>query len=420
MSAVAQSTAIEPVADNDQGNPPPIQAQDGRPLLFSPITIKGVTARNRIVVSPMCQYSSIDGGPTDWHLVHLGQFAMGGAGIVFNEEAATEPIARKTHGCAGIYNEHHVKAYRRITDYIKEQGAVPAMQMGHAGRKASCKSPWDGFAPLTDDDAIKGKPPFRGISSSPVPTEEGAHIPIELDKDGIARVMKVWQDAAQRTLDAGFDICEIHCAHGYLVQQFMSPLVNQRTDGYGGDLEGRMRFGFELVEAVRKVWPDDKPLFLRISCVDGAGGHWDINDTVAFCKGVKERGIDVIDCSSGGINGPLTLAIVPRVPGYQVPFAEQVRREVGIMTQAVGLITEAEQAEGILQSGQADLIASAREMMWDPYWPAHAAKDLGVEDYMSYLPKNYAWWLERREEVRRKYPTGHEQIMAEYSGSRDD
>lgn len=411
----AKSAGAEAAPAGPGANPPPVQAEAGRPLIFTPLTIKGVTLRNRLVVSPMCQYSSVGGGPTDWHLVHLGKFALGGFGVVFNEEAAVEPRARKTYSCAGLYTRLHVQQYRRITEFLKEHGAVPAMQLGHAGRKASCEAPWDGFRPLTEKDADKGKAPWRGISSSPLSISEKHPVPHEMDRDDIRAVKQAWRTAAELALEAGFDICEVHGAHGYLIHQFLSPLVNRRNDGYGGDLAGRMRLGLEIVEEVRAAWPKDKPLFFRVSSVDGQGGHWDMSDTVTLAKAARERGVDVVDCSSGGISGPLTIAVVPRVPGYQVPFAEQVRREAGVMTMAVGLITEARQAEDILRQGKADLVAMAREAMYDPFWPMHAARELGREDYLDWLPFKYAWWLKRRDEVRRLYPTGHEKILAEYS-----
>ncbi len=385
-------------------NPSPVQASAHRPLLFTPITLKGVTARNRVVVSPMSQYASIDGGSTDWHLVHLGHFAMGGAGIVFCEETSVAELARKTYSCPGIYTDAQVKASRRTTEFIKEMGAVPALQLGHAGRKVATKPPWEGFAPLTEEDAKDGKPPYQGLSASPVPTSEQALVPKEMDAGDIADVIDLHVEAAKRTLDAGYDILEIHCAHGYIVQQFLSPIVNRRTDTYGGSLAGRMRFGFELIEAVRAIWPSDRPLFARLSCLDGAGGHWDLDDTIAFATGLKQRGVDVIDCSSGGIRGPLTLSVVPRVPGYHVPFAETVRRVVGIMTMGPGLITEARQAEDILAQGRSDLICLARELMWNPNWPVHAAQTLGVPDYLELLPQRYAWWLKRREETQQLRP----------------
>jgi 2,4-dienoyl-CoA reductase-like NADH-dependent reductase (Old Yellow Enzyme family) len=380
---------------------PTAESTSTRPLLFTPFTLRGVTARNRVVVSPMSQYLSEDATPGDWHLVHLGKFATGGAGIIFCEETAVAQASLKTYHCPGLYNDKQVKAWRRITDFLKANGSVPAMQLGHAGRKVASKAPWEGFAPLDEEDAKRGEPPWRGVSSSPMPFKPGSLVPIEMDRDAIRLAIEQHVDAVRRTVDAGFDICEIHAAHGYLIQQFLSPIVNQRTDGYGGDIQGRMRFGLELIEAVRDAWPVDKPLLMRLSCVDGNGGGWSMNDTLLFAAELKLRGVDLIDCSSGGINGPLTLSVVPRVPGYHIPFAEQVRREIGIPTMGPGLITTAQQAEGYLQQGQCDLIAIAREMIWDPFWAVHAAKELGVPDYLEILPTTYAWWLNRREDVRK-------------------
>lgn len=409
---------LAPVRPGDP-NPSPIQGRDGQPLLFTPLTIKGVTLRNRVVVSPMSQYASVDGGPTDWHLAHLGHFAMGGAGVVFCEETSVAELARKTYSCPGIYTDAQVSAYQRITNFIKEMGATPAMQLGHAGRKVATKPPWEGFAPLTQADAKDGKPPYQGLSASPVPTSEQALVPKQMDRDDIAQVIALHGEATKRTLDAGYDILEIHCAHGYIVQQFLSPIVNQRRDAYGGDLAGRMRFGFELVEAVRAVWPTDRPLFARLSCVDGEGGHWDLADSIAFAKGLKARGVDLIDCSSGGINGPLTLSVVPRAPGYHIPFAESIRREVGIMSMGPGLITEAQQAEDILVQGRSDLICMARELMWNPNWPLHAAQTLGASNYLDLLPQRYAWWLQRREETQQL--AADQQVALEgYTGLRTE
>lgn len=370
------------------------------PLLFTPIQLRGLVARNRVVVSPMSQYLAKDGAPTDWHLVHLGKFAMGGAGIVFVEETSVEQAARKTYSCPGIYNDEQVRAWRRITDFLHEQGALTAIQLGHAGRKVSTKAPWDGFAPLTDEDAKDGKAPWRGYAPSAVPVKPGGPVPIEMDASDIRRVIQAHVEACRRSLDAGFDIVELHGGHGYIIQQFLSPITNLRKDAYGGDIRGRMRFCLEVIEAVRAAWPKELPVFFRASCIDGKGGAWDIEDTVRLAHELKARGVDVVDCSSGGIEGPLTLSLVPRVPGYHIPFAERIRREVGIATMAPGLVTEAQQAEDYLQAGKADLIVLARELLWNPNWPAHAAKELGVADPLALLPKTYAWWLRRREEVR--------------------
>lgn len=378
------------------------------PLLFTPLHLRGLTARNRVVVSPMSQYAAVDAMPTDWHLVHLGKFAMGGAGIVFCEETAVAPIALKTYDCPGIYTSAQARAWCRITDFIRAQGALPAIQLGHAGRKVATRAPWEGFAPLDETDAAKGRPPWRGIAPSEVPFKPGSPMPMEMDQAMIDAAIAAHVNAAKHSLDAGFDILEIHGAHGYLLQQFLSPITNRRADGYGGDRPGRMRFALELTEAVRAVWPADRPLFFRASCVDGAGGAWDMDDTVALAIELRARGVDVIDCSSGGIEGPLTLSVVPRVPGYHVPFADRIRREAQIATMAVGLITKARQAEAILREGRCDLIALARELMWDPNWPVHTASDLGIADPIAMLPASYAWWLHRRDAQLKKYPTGFE------------
>lgn len=371
-----------------------------QPLLFTPIKLADLSARNRIVVSPMCQYSSEEGGPNDWHLVHLGKFALGGAAVVFCEETAVEMRARKTYGCAGIYSDKHVPMYRRITEFISKYNSIPAMQIGHSGRKASCGAPWTNFKPLTEDDAKNGHAPWRGVSPSALAHRDDALTPQELSVADIQAVIQSWREAALRTLNAGFEMLEIHGAHGYLIHQFLSPLANKRTDAYGGDLQGRMRFALELTEAVRAVWPKEKPLWFRVSAVDGDNGAWALDDTVALVRALKARGVDAVSCSSGGINGPLNYAIVPRQAGFQVPYAERVKRDTGITTCAVGLITEPEHAEAVLQRGQADLIAMAREFMYNPNWPVHAARKLGVSEYLDLLPAEYAWWLKRREKIR--------------------
>jgi 2,4-dienoyl-CoA reductase-like NADH-dependent reductase (Old Yellow Enzyme family) len=379
-----------------------VSAASTLPLLFTPITLGGITSRNRVVVSPMCQYSSSrDGAPTDFHLVHLGQFAMGGAGIVFCEETAVEERGRKSYHCAGIYRDAHIQAYRRINDFIRCHGALPGIQLGHGGRKGSGRPPWDGYRPLTEEDGKNGEPPWRTVSASAVPAAAEAPVPHALDRSEIAEVVAQWRAAAARSADAGYDVVEIHAAHGYFIHQFLSPLANRRTDAYGGDLEGRMRLCLEIVEAVRAAWPAGRPVFLRVSAVDGAGGVWNVDDTVALARAAKERGVAVVTTSSGGIAGPGTAAPVPRYPGYHVPYAERVRSETGVMTIAVGLITEARHAEEILQRGQADLIALARELLWNPHWPVHAARELNVPGYLDLLPRLYAWWLKRREDTRR-------------------
>ncbi|MBM3344865.1 MAG: NADH:flavin oxidoreductase/NADH oxidase, partial [Betaproteobacteria bacterium] len=328
-----------------------------QPLLFSPLTLGEITLRNRVVVSPMCQYhSERDAGPTDYHLVHLGQFAMGGAALVFCEETAVEHRGRKSYHCAGIYDDKHHAQYRRINDFLRDNGAVPGIQLGHGGRKGSGRPPWDGYRQLTVDDAVNGEAPWQTISASALPSSPQDPPPHSMTVAEIKEQVACWREAALRSIDAGYDIVEIHAAHGYLIHQFLSPLVNQREDAYGGNLAGRMRFCLEIIEAVRAVWPKGKPVFLRLSAVDGSGPAWTLEDTIAVTREAKARGIAVVTPSSGGIGGAGSATLVPRTPGYHVPFAARVRAEAGIKTLAVGFITEAQQAEKILQDGSTDLI----------------------------------------------------------------
>lgn len=371
-----------------------------QPLLFTPITIRGVTSKNRIVVSPMCQYNSDDGGPGDWQMMHLGRLAVGGAGIIFGEETGVEARGRKTHKCAGIWDDKHITMYRRITDFIKEQGAVPAIQIGHAGRKASCHTATEDWRPLTDDDAKDGWAPWQGLAPSALDQLPRRFTPKAMDASDIKIVLDAWREATRRSMDAGYDILEIHGAHGYLIHQFLSPVSNHRNDAYGGDRAGRMRFALEVAEVVRDAWPRDKPLFFRVSSVDGEGGMWDLDDTVALSKELKDRDIDLVDCSSGGISGDSEMPMIPRIEQFQAGFAERVRREADIMTIAVGGITEAQQAEGILQSGRADLVALAREFLWNADWAAHAAKTLGATDPYGQMPHEYAYRLRQREKQK--------------------
>jgi 2,4-dienoyl-CoA reductase-like NADH-dependent reductase (Old Yellow Enzyme family) len=367
------------------------------PLLFQPITIRGMTSRNRIVASPMCQYHSDDGGPTDWQMMHLGRLATGGSGIVFGEETAVEAIGRKTYACAGLYKDEHVAAYRKLTDFIRLQGAVPAIQLGHAGRKASCHTAVEAWRPLRDEDAADGMPPWQGLAPSALPEPPRRFLPKEMDQSDIKSVLEAFRIATLRSADAGYDIVEVHGAHGYLIHQFLSPISNQRTDGYGGDIQGRMRFALEVAEVVRAAWPVDKPVFYRISAVDGEGGVWNLDHSVELSKALKDRDMDLIDVSSGGISGNTDMPKIPRVPAYQAAFASRIRKQADIMTIAVGGITEAAQAEKILQDGDADMVALARELLWNADWPAHAAHALGLDDPFGYQPHEYAYRLRQRE-----------------------
>jgi 2,4-dienoyl-CoA reductase-like NADH-dependent reductase (Old Yellow Enzyme family) len=337
--------------------------------LFEPLQIRGVTLRNRIGVSPMCQYSCRDGLATDWHLVHLGSRAVGGAALVMAEATAVEARGRISPQDLGIWDERHIEPLARVARFVAGQGAVPGIQLAHAGRKASTARPWDGGAPV---------PPDRGgwtpVGPSPVPFAPGYPTPEPLDETGLAEVRLAFREAARRALEAGFGWIELHGAHGYLLHSFCSPLSNQRPDRYGGGFEGRTRLPVEVVREVRTVWPEDRPLAVRLSCTDWLEGGWTLEESIELTRRLKGEGVDLVDCSSGGVAPG---AKIPIGPGYQVPFSEEIRREAGIATAAVGMITEPEQAEGIVRGERADLVLLARELLRDPYWPMHAAAALG-------------------------------------------
>lgn len=340
--------------------------------LFSPLTIKSVTFKNRITVSPMCQYSSADGFANDWHLVHLGSRAVGGAALIMQEATAVSPEGRISPGDMGIYKDEHIAKLQTITAFIHTQGAVAGIQLAHAGRKASHNIPWKGDRQIPSD-AQEG---WQTVAPSAIPFAPGTESPEALDRAGIQKVIYDYKAAAVRAVQAGYKVVEIHAAHGYLIHEFLSPLSNQRTDAYGGSFENRIRLLLEIVEAVKTVWPDTLPLFVRISATDWAEGGWDGDASVQLAAVLKNRGVDLIDCSTGGVVPGVK---IPVGPGYQVPFAEKIRKETGILTSAVGMITSAQQAEEILQNGQADLIFLARQALRDPYFPLHAAKELGVD-----------------------------------------
>jgi 2,4-dienoyl-CoA reductase-like NADH-dependent reductase (Old Yellow Enzyme family) len=340
--------------------------------LFAPLTVRDITFKNRIAVSPMCQYSSEDGFANDWHLVHLGQRAVGGAALVFTEASAVTPEGRISPQDLGIWKDEHVDYMSRIARFLKANGAVGGVQLAHAGRKASTATPWQGGQYLSE-----GEGGWRPIyAASPIPFSEKAVQPQELDKAGLARICKAFGDAARRVLEAGFEVIELHGAHGYLINEFLSPLSNKRSDEYGGTFENRTRFVREITAEVRRVWPERLPLFLRISASDWTEGGWTIEDSVALARVMKPLGIDLVDCSSGG---NVAHVRIPVGAGYQVPFAEQVRREAGVLTGAVGMITSPSQADQIIRNGEADMVLLARQFLRDPYWPLHAAKELGVD-----------------------------------------
>lgn len=338
--------------------------------LFDPLTIGDVTLRNRIAVSPMCEYSAVDGVPNDWHLVHLGSRAVGGAALVFCEASAVSAEGRISPGDTGIWNDQQRDAWARITAFIIGQGAAPGIQLAHAGRKASTGAPWHGGKPLSTEQGA-----WMPLAPSALAFDAGYQTPLALDAAGIAKVVADFRAAAVRSAEAGFRVIEIHAAHGYLLHEFLSPLVNHRDDAYGGSLANRARLLREVVAAVREVWPAPRPLFVRVSATDWADGGWDIDECVELARWLKQDGVDLVDCSSGGAVPNAKVAIGP---GYQVPFAARIRRESGIATGAVGLITEAQQAAAIIERGDADLVLLARELLRDPYFPRRAAQELGT------------------------------------------
>jgi 2,4-dienoyl-CoA reductase-like NADH-dependent reductase (Old Yellow Enzyme family) len=356
------------VSDNERR----VLQRDRNPHLFRPLTIRSVTLPNRIMLSPMCQYSATDGVADDWHFVHLGSRATGGAGLVFTEATHVEPRGRITPWCLGLWNDRQRDALVRIAAFVDARGAVPAIQLAHAGRKASITRPWERSRLLSPAEGG-----WDVVGPSPIPYAEGLAIPEEMTTADIERTVAAFASATRRAREAGFRVLEIHAAHGYLIHEFLSPLSNRRADAYGGELSGRTRFLMEVIDGVRGEWPHSLPLFVRLSCTEWVEGGWEVGDTIALGKALAARGdVDAIDCSSGG-NDPRQR--IPTHPGYQVPFADVVRRETGLRTIAIGLIHTADMAEQILGNAQADLVALGRSLLDDPYWPLHAARQLRVQ-----------------------------------------
>ncbi len=343
------------------------------PALFAPLTLRGLTLPNRLVVAPMCQYSVTDGLVGDYHLAHLGRFALGGFGLVVVEATGVTPEGRISHGDVGLWSDEHVPGLARVAEFLRAHGAAAGIQLAHAGAKASSLRPLDGGGPVTPENTRPGEQPWPTVSASAVPAGPGYPTPHALTVDELAELRDAFVSATRRSLTAGFDVVEVHAAHGYLLHQFLSPLTNRRDDGYGGSLEQRMRFPLEVVEAVRAAWPADRPLFVRVSSVDGSRNGITIDDTVAFARELKARGVDVVDISGGGVGGGWEH---PIGYGYQVPYAAQVRAQAQIGTMAVGLIVDARQAEAIVASGAADLVALAREAQDDPNFAVHAFREL--------------------------------------------
>jgi 2,4-dienoyl-CoA reductase-like NADH-dependent reductase (Old Yellow Enzyme family) len=388
-----------------------------KPLLFTPLTIRDVTLRNRIVLAPMHQYAADRGLATDWHLMNVGRYAAGGCGLVMVESTKVERRGCGTVGDLGLWKDEFISGLSRITAFIKAQGATPAIQLGHSGRKARLTRPWEGQRPLTQDHPeMFDWDGWDLIAPSAVPHSDRMPMPRALSRAEIPELVARWGDAAARAHKAGFEVLEIHGAHGYLVHQFLSPVANRRNDEYGGSDTNRMRFALDVAESVRANWPDHKPLFMRLSCEDDAG--WGPDQSVALARELKLRGIDVIDCSSGGIleRSPMD-SVRARQYGYQVPYAEKIRQEAEVMTMAVGHIVHADQAEAILQEGRADLVALARELMYSPNWALDAAQKLAADPDFTCVPPAMGWWLGKRaksafEGVPSTYRSG-----AESSGS---
>lgn len=339
--------------------------------LFSALTLRKLTFRNRVFVSPMCQYSCDGGMATDWHLVHLGSRAVGGAGLVITEAVAVSPDGRISPYDLGIWSDDHIVPLQRIAAFIRAQGAVPGIQLAHAGRKAGTEAPWNGGKPITDPGRT-----WQPRAPSPIPFADSYKTPLELSQDAMEEVVARFAAAARRSIAAGFEVVELHMAHGYLLHEFLSPLSNHRSDGYGGDFDGRTRMPLRVARTVRELWPDSRPVFVRVSSTDWVDGGWDLQQTVQFAKKLRDAGIDLIDCSSGGL---VPSAVVPEGPGYQTPFAAAVRKEAGIATGAVGMITDPFQAEQIIATGGADAVIMGREELRDPYWPLHAAQVLKAD-----------------------------------------
>lgn len=368
-----------------------------RPLLFQPFRIRDLTLKNRLVVPPMVHYRAGPGSTCGiFHNVHLGRYALGGFGMVFVEATGVEEIGLINEHDLGIWNEAQVQSFKPLIAFMRGENTAIGIQLAHGGRKSSSQRAMDGMGPLTPEQIRAGAKVWQPVGPTSEPVADGWLTPRQLTTEECRAMVGTWAGAARNAVAAGFDAIEVHTAHGYLLASFLSPISNTRNDEYGGDLKGRMRLPLDIVEAVRREMPDGMPLFVRVSSVDGAKDGWNMDDTVVFARELKARGVDVIDCSSGGISGSATAAQVPRGLGFQVPYAERVRKEVGIASMAVGIILEAQQAEAILQNGQADLIAIGRQSQFNPNIAHHWAHDLGINRKFEDWTPEYGWWLEKR------------------------
>lgn len=371
--------------------------------LFSPITLRDVTFKNRIAVSPMSQYRARDGFANDWHMVHLGRFALGGAGLVYAEATAVEQEGRRTHGDLGLWDDAHIAGLKPVAEFIRNEGAVPGIQLGHAGRKASERRPWHGETPVDKEDlAQRDEASWEACAPSAIPYAEGWPTPTEMSHDDIERVIASFGAAARRAQEAGFEIIEVYAAHGFLVHQFLSPIANQRADAWGGSLENRMRFAVEVARSIRTNWHEGYPLAFRLSATDWLEGGLEVEDTVQIAKALKDAGVDMIDCSTGGIGGKERPRRMVIEEGFQAPFAQEVRKFADIATMSVGFLWKAEFCENLLSSGKVDMVALARELLDDPNWPLHAAAKLGADEAHGLWPVESGWWLMKRDRLLSK------------------
>ncbi len=365
--------------------------------LFKPLRVRSLELKNRIVISPMMQHAAPGGFATNWQLVHLGKFALGGAGLIFTESTAVSPMGRIGRDDAGLWLDAHVEPWRAVVDFVHQNGAAIGVQLGHAGRKAGSKPLWEGGEALTTAQMLEDDPHWVRLGPSAIAAGEGWSTPKAMTLGDIEQAIEEFATAACRADQAGFDVVELHFGHGYLVTSFLSPISNQRTDAYGGDSDGRMKLAVDIAKRVRSVWPNDKPLWCRMSVVDGAVGGWSEEDTVVLVRKLQAVGVDVIDCSSGGLTEQTKALPVPRGLGFQVPFARKVRAETGAITQAVGMIVDPHQAEEIIASGAADLVAIGREALFDPYWPLHAQWALARDPEFTDWHLRYGIWLQKRQ-----------------------
>lgn len=371
--------------------------------LFSPITYRDITFKNRIAVSPMSQYRAVDGYANDWHMVHLGRFAMGGAGLIYAEATAVEAEGRRTHGDLGLWHDSQVEGLSQITKFISQEGSVPGIQLSHAGRKSSERRPWDEETPVDQEDiTLRNEAPWKSIAPSPITYADGWPDPEVMTEDDIIRVINAFGEAARRSNEAGFKIIEVYAAHGFLVHQFLSPISNHRTDKWGGNLENRCRFAVEVARSIRNNWPEEYPLAFRLSATDWLDGGLEIEDTIEIAKALKLEGVDIIDCSTGGIAGRDRPRRMTIEQGFQVPFAAKVKEGADISTMAVGFLWDAKTCEDIINNGDADMIALARELLDDPNWSLHAAAELKADDNHEKWHNEFGWWLNKRDSLLKK------------------